>query len=145
MVINLMRKIVASNVINQPTNAVVNLNIITKIHKYRGFHDEHHFIMMAVEVHGALGWDMDHFIREYAHLFQDRCLGNHLSLSFCIHFFRQHVSVVFQHALASTIKKKITLTSDAYSRPPITIRSHDLHVGDIKGAVGEIASYHKKD
>jgi len=34
---------------------------------------------------------------------------------------------------------------DARFRPCITIKSHDLHVGDIKGAMGEITSYHKKD
>jgi hypothetical protein len=27
----------------------------------------------------------------------------------------------------------------------MTIRSHDLHVGDIRGAMGEIASYHERD
>jgi hypothetical protein len=37
------------------------------------------------------------------------------------------------------------LASDVYSRPPIIIRSHDLHVSDIRGVVGEIASYHEKD
>ncbi len=36
------------------------------------------------------------------------------------------------------------MASDVYSRPPIIIRSHDLHACNIKGAVGEIASYHKK-
>jgi hypothetical protein len=30
------------------------------------------------------------------------------------------------------------LASDVCSRPPIIIRFHDLHAGDIKGAVGEI-------
>jgi hypothetical protein len=30
-------------------------------------------------------------------------------------------------------------------RPPITTKSHDLHVGDIRKAMGEIASYHKRD
>ncbi len=35
------------------------------------------------------------------------------------------------------------LAGDAYSRPPITIRSHDLHVGDIRRVVGEITSYHE--
>jgi hypothetical protein len=30
-------------------------------------------------------------------------------------------------------------------KPPIIIRSHDLHVGDIRNVVGEIASYHEKD
>ncbi len=37
------------------------------------------------------------------------------------------------------------LASDACSRPPITIRCHDLHVGDIRKVVGEIVSYHEKD
>jgi hypothetical protein len=35
------------------------------------------------------------------------------------------------------------LLGDACSRLPITIRSHDLHVGGIKRVVGEIASYHE--
>jgi hypothetical protein len=43
------------------------------------------------------------------------------------------------------MEKKIVLVGDACSRPPITIRSHDLHVGNIRGAMGEIVSYHKKD
>jgi hypothetical protein len=30
-------------------------------------------------------------------------------------------------------------------RLPITIKSHDLHASDIRGAVGEIASSHKRD
>jgi hypothetical protein len=34
---------------------------------------------------------------------------------------------------------------DVYSRPPIIIKSHYLHVNDIRGVVGEIASYRKKD
>jgi hypothetical protein len=37
------------------------------------------------------------------------------------------------------------LANDVYSRPPIIIKSHDLHIGDIRGVAGEIASYHKKD
>ncbi len=37
------------------------------------------------------------------------------------------------------------LTSDACSRPPITIRFHDLHAGDIRMAMGEMASYHERD
>ncbi len=35
------------------------------------------------------------------------------------------------------------MVGDACSKPPITIRSHDLHVDNIKGAMGEIASYHR--
>jgi hypothetical protein len=34
---------------------------------------------------------------------------------------------------------------DTCSRPSITIKSHDLHVGDIRRIMGEIASYHEKD
>ncbi len=30
-------------------------------------------------------------------------------------------------------------------RPPITIRSHDLHAGNFRGVVGEIISYHEWD
>jgi hypothetical protein len=35
--------------------------------------------------------------------------------------------------------------SDACSKPPITIRFHDLHAGNIREAVGEITSYHERD
>jgi hypothetical protein len=48
------------------------LSAIARIHKYRGFHEGHHFIPMALEVHGAPGRDMDRFIKECAHLFHDR-------------------------------------------------------------------------
>ncbi len=34
------------------------------------------------------------------------------------------------------------LAGDACSRPPISIRSHDVHVG---GAMGEITSYHERN
>jgi len=43
------------------------------------------------------------------------------------------------------IERKIALASDPCSRPPIIIRSHDLHVGNIRMVVGEITSYHKRD
>ncbi len=62
----------ASSVISQPIGVVMELSTIAKIHKYRRFHDERHFILMAMEVHGALGHDMDHFIRECAHVFHDK-------------------------------------------------------------------------
>jgi hypothetical protein len=98
-----------------------------------------------MEVHGTLEHDMDRFIKECVHLFHNRWSGGHLSLSFCIQFFKQCVSIVLQCVLASIIKKKIVLVGDVYFRPPIIIRFHDLHVGNIRGAVGEIASYHKRD
>jgi hypothetical protein len=40
---------------------------------------------------------------------------------------------------------KITSVGDACFKPPIIIKSHDLHVGDITGVLDEIPSYHKKD
>ncbi len=36
------------------------------------------------------------------------------------------------------------LTDDACSKPPITIRSHNLHGDDITGFLSEIASYHER-
>jgi hypothetical protein len=72
------------NVISQLVSVVVELNTIAKICKNRTFHEGHHFISMAMEVHGTPEHDMDYFIRECAHLFKDRQSGGHLSLSFCI-------------------------------------------------------------
>jgi hypothetical protein len=66
-------------------------------------------------------------------------------LSFCIQFFRQCVSIAFQRALTFAIYKKIALANDACSKTLIIIRSHNLHVGDIRGVMGEIASYHEKN
>ncbi len=64
---------------------------------------------------------------------------------FCIQFFKQCVDIALQHVLAFAIKKKILLAGNVCSKPPIIIKLHDLHVGDIKSAVGEIVSYHEKD
>jgi hypothetical protein len=100
---------------------------------------------MIMEVHSTPGRDMDHFIKECVHLFHNRQSKGHLSLSFRIQFFKQHVSIVLQHALLSTIERKIALVSDVCSRFPIIIRFHNLHVGDIKRTVGEIAAYHERD
>lgn len=134
---------IVSSVINWLTNAATELNAIVKIHKYKRCHEKHHLILMAMEVHSAFGRDMDHFIRECVHLFHDKQFRDHLSLFFCIKFFKQCISIVLQHALTS--KRKIALTGDACSEPPNIIRSHDLHASDIREAMGEIASYHKKD
>jgi hypothetical protein len=51
----------ASSVISQPTNAIAKFNTIVKICKYKRFHEGHHFIMMAMEVHDAPKHDMDCF------------------------------------------------------------------------------------
>jgi hypothetical protein len=45
---------------------------LLKFVNIKRFHDGHHFILMAMEVHRALGHDMDHFIKECAHFFHDR-------------------------------------------------------------------------
>ncbi len=93
MVTNPTWEMVISSVINQPTSAIAELTTIIKIRKYRKFHEGYHFIPMAMEVHCALGHDVDCFIKECVHLFHDRQLKGHLSLSFCIQFFKQRVSV----------------------------------------------------
>jgi len=62
----------ATSVINQLACVVAKFNTTAKIRKYRRLHKGHHFILMAMEVHGAPGHDMDHFIKECVHLFYDR-------------------------------------------------------------------------
>jgi len=37
------------------------------------------------------------------------------------------------------------LASDVCSRLPTSIKSHDLHASDIRGVMGEIVSYDKKN
>jgi hypothetical protein len=98
---------------------------------------------MAMEVHDTLKYDMDRFIKECVCLFHNKQLRNYLSLYFCIQFFK-HVNIVLQSALTFTIEKKIVSTSDVCSKPPIIIRSHNLHVGDITKALDEITSYRKR-
>jgi len=66
-------------------------------------------------------------------------------LSFCIKFFKQRVNIAFQCALTFVVRRKIALTSDVCFRPLITIKSHNLHACDIRGAMGETTSYHKRD
>jgi hypothetical protein len=73
----------------------VKFGTIVKIHKYIGFHDGHHFILMGMEVHNAPEHDMDRFIMECAHLFHNRELGDHLSLCFCIQFFGSLLVLLF--------------------------------------------------
>jgi hypothetical protein len=72
MVTDSTQETMASSVITWPTCAIVKLNVIGKIHKYRKFHEGHHFIWMIMKVHDTLMHDMDHFIMECAHLFHDR-------------------------------------------------------------------------
>jgi hypothetical protein len=79
---------VAMNVISQLASVIVKPNTIAKICKYRGFHEGHHIISMAMEVHNTLRCDMDHFIRECACLFHDKGSKGHLSLFFLIQIFK---------------------------------------------------------
>jgi hypothetical protein len=66
-------------------------------------------------------------------------------MSFCIKFFRQHVNITLQHALTSIIERKIVLAGDVCCGPLIYFKSHDLHVNDIRGDVGELTSSHERD
>jgi hypothetical protein len=93
---------------------------------------------MAMKVYNTFEHDINHFIKECVHLFHNKQLEGNLSLCFCIQIFRKSVNIAFQLALTSPIKMKIVLVGEVCSKPPITIRSHDLHVGDIRGATGEI-------
>jgi hypothetical protein len=76
------------SVIGRTLGAIAKLSAITKICKYKRLHDGHHFIPMAMEVHGAFAHDMDCFIKECARPFHNKRLRGHSSLSFCIQFFR---------------------------------------------------------
>ncbi len=89
------QEMVALSVINQPTCATIEFSSIAKVRKYRRLHEGQHFISMAMEVHNTPMCDMDHFIKECAHLFHDRQSESNLSLYFCIKFFRQRISIVF--------------------------------------------------
>ncbi len=133
-----------SSVISYPTNIIAKLSAIVNIRKYRGLHEGHHFILMAMEVHGAPEHDMDCFIGECARLFHGRQLGNHLSLFFCIQFLRC-VNIILQHDLTFTIENQIALAGHVCFRTPIIIKSHDSHASDIRKAMGEITSYHERN
>jgi hypothetical protein len=84
-----------SNVINQLACTIAEPNTIVKIFKYRGLHEGHHFIPMAMEVHSAPRCDMDRFIKECVCFFHDRKTKGHLSLFFLHSIFRQHVNIIF--------------------------------------------------
>jgi hypothetical protein len=73
---------------------------------------------------------------------QKRCeLKNFLYFLF---FAFRHLNIAFLRVSTFDIERKITSLGNAYSKPPITIESHDLRTCDITEVVSEIASYHKK-
>jgi len=86
---------VAFSVISWPKGVDTKLSAIVQICKYKGFYEGHHFIPMAMEMHGTSGHDVDCFIKECAHLFHDKQSKGHLSLSFCIQFFKHYVNIIF--------------------------------------------------
>jgi hypothetical protein len=145
VVMDLRPKMVAMSVISQPASVTMELSTIAKIHKYKRIHERHHFILIAMEVHNAPKRDIYCFIKKYARLFHNRWSRGCLSLYLCIQIFKQCVSIALQHASIFAIEKTIVLAGDACSRPPITIKSHDLHACDIRSAMGQIASYHERD
>jgi hypothetical protein len=55
VVIDLMWEMVFLNVINQPTVTIAEPIAIAKIRKYGMLHEGHHFISMAMVVHGTSG------------------------------------------------------------------------------------------
>jgi hypothetical protein len=58
VVTNPMPETMISHVISQPIGAMVALNVIVKICKYKGLREGHHFILMAMEVHDTPEHDM---------------------------------------------------------------------------------------
>jgi hypothetical protein len=74
MVIDMMKKMVASNLISRPKNVAIEFKASVKIRKYKGLHEKYHFIPMAMEVNGTPRHDMDYFIMECAPLFHNRRL-----------------------------------------------------------------------
>ncbi len=68
MVIDLTWDIMALSVNTKLLGVVAELSAIAKVCKYRGLHEEHHFIPMAMEVHNTPMCDMYCFIMKCAHL-----------------------------------------------------------------------------
>jgi hypothetical protein len=61
MVIDPTWEIKTSSVIGRPT-VQLRFNATVKIRKYKEFHEGHHFIPMAMEVHGTPGCNILHSI-----------------------------------------------------------------------------------
>jgi len=98
-------EMMVSNIFSWPIGAVVELNAIVTICKYRRFRERYHFIPMTIEVHDAPKYDMYCFTK-CAHFFHDQQSKSHLFLCFYIQFFKQQVNIAFQCALAYAIKRR---------------------------------------
>jgi len=57
-------EMVVLSVISWPIGVAMELNTITKIHKFKGLQQGHHFISMAMKVHNTRGHEMDRFIKK---------------------------------------------------------------------------------
>ncbi len=82
-----------ASIISRLVGTTMKFSSNSKICKYKKFREGHHFTSMAMEVYCTFGRDMDHFIKEYASFFHNLKLKGHLSLLFCIQFFKQCVSI----------------------------------------------------
>jgi hypothetical protein len=85
-----------------------------------------------MEVHNIFKHDIDRLVRSALVFFKIDNRGSFI-LVFFIQFFRQCVNIIFQHALAFTIKKKIVLGGDACSRSLIIIKSHNYMQMTLEG------------
>jgi hypothetical protein len=75
------------------TIAATEFSVIAKICKYKKFHEAHHIILMAMEVHGALRHNMDCFIKECARFFKKEDLKIIYSC-FCVFNFSSSVLAI---------------------------------------------------
>jgi hypothetical protein len=118
------------SVINRLICAVVELNVISKICKYRMLYEGHHFILMAMEVHDALGMIWIMLLGNVLVLFMT---NNRKVIYFCLFafIFKVVCYYCFSACFSFYYREEDCFGGDACSRPPITFRSHNLHVGDI--------------
>ncbi len=138
---NLTWEMVATNVISRPTSAITKFNAIVKFASIESF--MRGIILFQwpwrCTVHLTVIW-----IVSSENVFVCSMINNHKLIYPCLFAF-SFSNNALQHALSSNTTRKIALARNTCSKPPIFIKSCNLHVGNIRGAVGEIASYHKKD
>ncbi len=145
VVIDLMWKMVATNVINWLIGVIAKFNAIVKICKYRKFHERHHFIPMAMEMHDTPECDKDHFIKECVHLSHDRWSRSHLSFFFAFSFSSRMLVLFFNMIWPLLYKERLLWWEMFFLDLLLLLNLMILLVGDIRGAVDEMVPYHKKD
>jgi hypothetical protein len=70
------------SVISRPTSVVVEFSVIIKICKYRRLHEGHHFISMAMEVHGECH-NLNLMLATKARAY--KCAGQEWNMGFSFH------------------------------------------------------------